>query len=189
VEIGRRLARNLAVLACAAGLAGFSNTTCAAPPSPKEDARVSTSSELTPEALASLRVIAQKHPCAVLALLRILQSPPDTLDRSLYLTWIPSTATVTRFLGSPAEERNFDVIFAFQQNIYDEAVPRARIQWLGSPARGQSYSLSFRAELVDSQRVPLRPRHLLEEPVLLEVDGSRIRLTPSEDDAPYGAAL
>jgi hypothetical protein len=150
----------------------------------KEDARTSASTELTSETLASLRAIAKDHPCAVLALLRILQSPPDTLDRSLYLTWIPSTDVVTRFLVSPAEERDFDVLLAFQQNIYDEAVPRARIQWRGSPVRGQSYSLSFRAELVDAQRVPIQPRHLLEEPVLLQIDGNRIRLTPSEEGAP-----
>lgn len=172
----------LVALICTIGLAAFACRAGGISPSTDKNARAAAPLELTDEAIASLRAIAQEHPCAVLALLRIRQSPRGSLAGPFYLSWVPSPATIERLLSSPAEERDLDVIFAFQQSIYGEQVPRALIQWRESSTREGAYSLSIHAELVDAQRAPLRPRHLLERPVDLQIDGTHVRVMPNGSD-------
>jgi hypothetical protein len=143
--------------------------------------------------LESVRPLASAYPCAVLALLHILNDPKARADEVIYVDQIPSAEEMLQAVDELSHGDSRALAGALQRNLYSGNTTFLRIRWRTASTGSGSDALVFDAELVNHDGTPLLPRHVLET-VTLAVSAEAVRVVPADEKrtpsgAPSGFAI
>jgi hypothetical protein len=140
-----------------------------------------TQVRISPAQMTTVMDVASEHPCAALALIRILYGDSNATAGILLLDSLPSAAAIALLLDGSGVGTGRDISAALYENPYSDAAYLAKISWHSITLGSSALLVTFRAELVGRVSGSVVQGHVLESPMAILFSAGQIALLRSPE--------